>query len=141
MGDKFVMENKNIEKQISPDEIDAKIHQIILTEERFLKWNIGAAVVFGLMFLAVVVVGVIFKRNIGIIIFFGIITAICFITAFASADDYRNIKKQKYPCYICKIESFIDHQYLRVNSGVKAVYNKEDFRDCLLYTSPSPRDS
>lgn len=38
------MENRNIEKQISPDEINAKIHQRILIEERFLKWNIGVAV-------------------------------------------------------------------------------------------------
>ena len=133
MEGKFVMENRNIEKQISPDEIDAQIHQRILTEERFLKWNIGAATVFAFLFLSVVVVGI-FKQNVKAVIIFGIITAICMLAAIGYAEDYRKVKNRKYPCYLCKIENFIDNQYLRVNSDIKAIYSQEDFKDIYVYS-------
>ena len=127
------MENRNIKKQISPDEIDAKIHQRILTEERFLKWNIGVAAAFTLLFLAVFVIGI-FKQNLKGIIIFGIITVIIVFAAIGYVSDYRKIKKRKYSCYLCKIEEFIDDQYLRINSDVKAVYSKEDFKGIYVYS-------
>ena len=127
------MENRNIKKQISTNEIDAKIHQRILTEERFLKWNIGVAAAFTLLFLAVFVIGI-FKQNLTGIIIFGIITVIIAFAAIGYVSDYRKIKKRKYSCYLCKIEEFIDDQYLRINSDVKAVYSKEDFKGIYVYS-------
>lgn len=88
------MENRNIKKQISPDEIDAKIHQRILIEERFLKWNIGVAAAFTLLFLAVFVIAI-FKQNLK-----GIITVIITFADIGYISDYRKIKKRKYPCYL-----------------------------------------
>lgn len=122
------MENRNIKKQISPDEIDAKIHQRILIEERFLKWNIGVAAAFTLLFLAVFVIAI-FKQNLK-----GIITVIITFADIGYISDYRKIKKRKYPCYLWKIEEFVDDQYLRVNSDVKAVYSKEDFKGIYVYS-------
>lgn len=127
------MENRNIEKQISPDEIDAKIHQRILTEERFLKWNIGVATVVALSFLSAVVIGIV-RQNTKAVIFVGIITVIIAIGAIGFVEDYRKIKNRKYPCYLCKIEEFLDYQYLRVNEDIIAVYSREDFRDIYVYS-------
>lgn len=128
------MENSNIERQISPDEIDAEIHQRILTEERFLKWKIGVSAVVTLGFLCIAIAGI-FGQNSKAVIIFGIITVIIMFAVIGFAGDYRKIKKQTYPCYLCRIEEFIDNQYLRVNSDVKAIYSREDFRDVYLYES------
>lgn len=126
------MENKNIEKQISPDEIDAEIHKKVLTEERFLKWNIAIAAVFALLFLTMVILGIL-RQNIRVVIIFGAITAAIVFAVIAYAEDYVKIKSKKYACYLCKVQKFIDHQYLRVNEDIIAVYDKEDFRHIYAY--------
>lgn len=126
------MENKNVEKQISPDEIDAKIHNKVLTEERFLKWNIAIAAVFALLFLTIVILGI-FRQNIRAVIIFGIITDVTAFAVIAYIEDYVKIKNKKYACYLCKVEEFIDHQYLRVNEDIIAVYDKADFGQPYVY--------
>lgn len=86
-----------------------------------------------LLFLSAFVIGI-FKQNIRGIIIFGIITVIIVFATISYVEDYRKIKKRKYPCYLCKIEEFIDDQYFRVNSDVKAVYSKEDFKGIYVYS-------
>lgn len=121
------MENRNIKRQISPDEIDAEIHKRVLTEERFLKYNIAVATVFDVCFAGIVILSIL-RQNIRAGILFGVLTVVIGIAAFAYLEDYVRIKKRNYPCYLCRVEAFLIPPYLRVNEDVIAVYEKEDFR-------------